>query len=112
MGGVEMRKANEALRRLLQILLHEREQPEANDKNKHTLQSLEESNSADPTRELCRDDGLLQGRFFQSSFELLLPCSPPVVTVLAFYQAAIFFFCSESESLRLGVVSVVPFGSE
>ena len=63
MGGVEMRKANEALRRLLQILLHEREQPEANDKNKHSLQSLEESNSAYPTRELCRDNSLMQGGY-------------------------------------------------
>lgn len=57
MDGVEMGGADEAFRRRLSILLHEREQPEANDKNKHVLQSLEESNSAYPIRERCRDDG-------------------------------------------------------
>ena len=96
----------------------------ASDKQEHALQSLEESNSAYPTksdfirlvhepyhlecsqkargqifryvqpdsferphdqvsqchafrfREMRRDDGLMQGRYFQSSFESLLPRSP------------------------------------
>jgi len=107
-----MGKADEAFRRRLQILLHEREQPEANDKNEHALQRFEARNSMAPMRELRRDDGFRQGKFSPSSFESLLPRSPPVVTLPAFHQATIFFFCAESESLRLGVAPVVPFGSE
>jgi len=60
MGRVEIEEADEALSRRLQILLHEREQPEASDKNEHALQRFDEGNSTYPTREVRNDHWLIQ----------------------------------------------------
>jgi hypothetical protein len=61
MGGVEMREADETLSRRLQILMHEREQTEASDKNEYTLQSFEERNRMEPPREMGKGDDFRQG---------------------------------------------------
>ena len=68
MGGVEMREADEALSDRLQILMHEREQTEASDKNEYALQRFKECNRMEPTREMRREDDFRQGTFFHSSF--------------------------------------------